>query len=38
MSFLHPLKGRMASVLDLEPVLRPAALIRPVTMLGHQAL
>ena len=38
MSFLHTVKRRMAPVLDLDPVFRPAALIRPVTMLGYQAL
>jgi len=36
--FLHPIEGVVLPVLDLNPVLGPATLIRPVAVLRNQAL
>jgi hypothetical protein len=36
--FLHPIESVMLPVLDLDPVLGPAALVRPLAMLRNQAL
>jgi len=38
MHLFESIKSVMLSVLDLDPMLGPSALIRPVAMLRHQAL
>jgi hypothetical protein len=38
MGFLHPSESLMLSILHLDPILRPAGLIRPIAMLRDKAL